>query len=183
MTLSGFEFIAFLILAVMAISGAIAMLFSTRVIHMALAMAFTFFSIACIYLLLNAEFLAVIQILIYTGAVTIMMLFGVMLTRHKKKEELDGPAGFRSEGQSETSVGKWHGTLSLIAVILFFGVLYWIIYQTGPLPVSEFDPNQYTVELIGKEIFTHYVIPFELASVLLSVALVGAVILAKKEGK
>lgn len=181
MTLSGIEFIVFLILAVMAISGAIAMLFSTRVIHMALAMAFTFFSIACIYLHLNAEFLAVIQILIYTGAVTIMMLFGVMLTRHKKKEELDIPTVLRAEEKSESSVGKWHGTFSLIGVILFFGVIYWIIYQTGPLPASEFDPSQYAVEMLGREIFTHYVIPFELTSVLLSVALVGAVILAKKE--
>jgi len=180
MTLSG-EFIAFFILAVMAISGAVFMLNFTRVIHMALSMAFTFFSLAGLFLLLDAEFLAVIQVLIYTGAVSIMMLFGIMLTRHKKKEEVHLPTGGQSEEMS-SSINKRHGVLSFVGVALFFGVVMWIIYQS-PIQANEIDPRNYGVHLLGKEVFTHYVIPFELASVLLLVALVGAVILAKREGK
>lgn len=162
------EFIAFFILSVMAICGAVFMINAERVIHMALSLAFTFFSIAGIYLLLEAEFLAVIQILIYTGAITILMLFGIMLTKHKVEER--------------TSISIRHGIISFIAVAGLFGLLIWIIYRTPIL--SQGVRDQVTnVAQLGDRVFKHYVIPFELTSVLLLVALVGAVILAKKEGK
>ncbi|MBA4495969.1 NADH-quinone oxidoreductase subunit J [Paenactinomyces guangxiensis] len=162
------EFIAFFILSVMAIGGAVFMINFTRVIHMALALAFTFFSIAGIYLLLNAEFLAVVQILIYTGAVSILMLFGIMLTKHKDEDQ--------------GSIRPMHSVLSFIGVAAFFGVVMWIIYQT-PIAGGTADPKLFGVAKLGETVFKQYVIPFELASVLLLVALVGAVILAKKEEK
>ncbi|MBA4602970.1 NADH-quinone oxidoreductase subunit J [Thermoactinomyces mirandus] len=162
------EFIAFFILSVMAIGGAVFMINFTRVIHMALALAFTFLSIAGIYLQLHAEFLAVIQILIYTGAISILMLFGIMLT--KNHEEL------------KSSIAPWHAVLSFVGVAAFFGVLMWIIYQT-PVISEPSDGEGWTILQLGERVFTEYVIPFELASILLLVALVGAVVLAKKEEK
>lgn len=66
----------------------------TKVVHMVVALVFTFISIAGIYVMLSAEFIAVVQILIYSGAITIMMLFGIMLTRHNDKNETSG-GGFR----------------------------------------------------------------------------------------
>ncbi|KPC75745.1 NADH:ubiquinone oxidoreductase subunit J [Thermoactinomyces vulgaris] len=162
------EFIAFFILSVMAICGAVFMINATRVIHMALSLAFTFFSIAGIYLLLEAEFLAVIQILIYTGAVSILMLFGIMLTKHKEEEQ--------------PSISSWHSIISFCATGALFGLLIWVIYRS-PLLSQPSQKVAATVGQLGGSVFKQYVIPFELTSVLLLVALVGAVILAKREGK
>jgi NADH-quinone oxidoreductase subunit J len=167
MNLTG-EFVAFFILAVMAIGGAVFMINFTRVIHMALALAFTFFSIAGIYLLLNAEFVAVVQVLIYTGAVSILMLFGIMLTKHRDEDK--------------GSIAPWHSVLSFIAVGAFFGIVMWIIHRT-PIAGEAANLKEFGVAKLGEAVFKQYVIPFELASVLLLVALVGAVILAKKEEK
>ncbi|MBD1372148.1 NADH-quinone oxidoreductase subunit J [Hazenella sp. IB182357] len=158
------EFIAFFILSVMAIGGAVFMINATRVMHMALSLAFTFFSIAGIYLLLNAMFIAVIQILIYTGAISILMLFGIMLTKHRDE---DRPA-----------ISTRHLGISFGVVFLFLGGILFVIYQT---PLMGEGTAPLTVQELGTSVFKQYVIPFELASVLLLVALVGAIILAKKE--
>ena len=120
------------------------------------------------YVLLNAEFVAVVQVLIYTGAVTILMLFGIMLTRHRDEEREDGR--------------RWHRLLSFVGVTAFGLILLLTIWRL-PFPESEADPASYTVQRLGEIVFRHYVIPFELTSVLLLVALVGAVILAKREGQ
>jgi NADH-quinone oxidoreductase subunit J len=165
MTLSG-EFVAFFILSVMAIGGAVFMINLQSVIHMALALAFTFFSVAGIYLLLHAEFLAMIQVLIYTGAVSILMLFGIMLTKHRDEEK--------------TSIAPWQGIISFLTVACFFGVVMLIIYRT-PISGEAVNLQEFDTGHLGAAVFKSYVIPFELASVLLLVALVGAVILAKRE--
>lgn len=163
------EFIAFFILSVCAIGGAVFMINLTKVMHMAIALAFTFLSIAGIYFLLNAEFLAVVQILIYTGAITILMIFGIMLTKHRLEEK-----------KTKRIVSDVQGlTLSL----LLFGIIMWTVYQLpiGTEPDSQIQASN--VADLGELIFTQYVIPFELTSVLLLVALVGAILLAKREEK
>lgn len=167
MNLTG-EFIAFFVLSVMAIGGAVFMINFNRVMHMALSLAFTFLSIAGIYLLLNAEFLAVIQVLIYTGAVSIIMVFGIMLTKHTDDDR--------------PSIRPWHAVVSFIAAAGFFGAVVWIIYQT-PIMTDTEAAHSFGVAQLGEAVFKHYVIPFELTSILLLVALVGAIILAKKEEK
>ena len=78
------EFLAFLILSIIAVTGGVLLLNLTNVVHMVLSLVATFISIAGIYILLSAEFLAVVQILIYSGAITIIMLFGIMLTRPER---------------------------------------------------------------------------------------------------
>lgn len=165
MQLSG-EFIAFFVLAILAIGGAVFMIHFTRVVHMVLALAFTFLSIAGLYVTLHAEFLAVVQVLIYTGAVSILMLFGIMLTKHRASESTDGR--------------RLHQWLSLAGVAGFFGVLMMIIYRT-PFGGEQADVKAFSVAKLGESVFKQYVIPFELTSVLLLVALVGAIILAGKE--
>lgn len=116
------EFIAFFVLAVCAIGGAVFMLNFTRVVHMVLSLAFTLLSIAGIYVLLNAEFLAVAQVLIYTGSVSILMLFGIMLTRHRDQEE---------------TVRPWHSFFSFVGVGALFGILIHTIYNT---PLKRVQP-------------------------------------------
>jgi NADH-quinone oxidoreductase subunit J len=166
-SLSG-EWIAFLFLSVMAIGGAVFMINLTRVIHMVLALAFTFFSIAGIFLLLEAEFLAVVQVLIYTGAISILMLFGIMLTRHH--DEMNIPSH------------PWHVFVRFTVVAIFFSMLVGVIYQT-PLIHQTFDAKGFRVVELGEALFKRYVIPFELTSILLLVVLVGAIMLARREEK
>lgn len=164
MTITG-EIVAFMIIAVFVIGGAIFMINMTKVVHMVFAVALTLIGIAGIFVLLHAEFLAVVQVLIYSGAMTILMLFGIMLTKH------------RDEEQPSRGI---HNVLSFFVVAALFAFLMWGIYTT-PFPAETADVSTFTVENIGTVLFKKYVIPFELTSVLLLVALVGAVILAKKE--
>ncbi|OYD08203.1 NADH-quinone oxidoreductase subunit J [Paludifilum halophilum] len=160
------EFIAFFLLSVMAIAGAVFMINFTRVVHMILALAFTFLGIAGIFVTLNAEFLAVVQVLIYTGAVSILMLFGIMLTRHRD-ETRDGGR-------------PWHAFLCFLGVGGFFALLMRIIYGS-PFNGETAKTETFSVSGLGESVFKQYVIPFEVTSILLLVALVGAIILAKKE--
>jgi len=167
MTFSG-EFLAFILLALVAISGGVLLLNLTKVVHMVVALVFTFISIAGIYILLSAEFLAVVQVLIYSGAISIIMLFGIMLTKHNDEEEAT-PKG-----------GKWRKAFLLLGVLAFGAVFYAGIYNLdfGSAPVALHENN---AEQIGISLFSDYVIPFELMSVLLLVAFVGAIVLSKKD--
>jgi NADH-quinone oxidoreductase subunit J len=162
------EYIAFLALALVALAGGIFMLNLTKVVHMVVALVFTFVSIAGVYVLLSAEFIAAVQVLIYSGAITIIMLFGIMLTRHQ------------DDGQSTGS--PLRKALALLATLAFGAAVYVGIRHLdfGEEATALHEKN---TEQIGVALYTKYVIPFELTSVLLLVALVGAIILAKKDDK
>ena len=159
------EYVAFFIFALMAITGAVLVINLNRVIHMVLAMGLTFLGVAGLFLILNAEFLAVVQILIYAGAITIMMALGVMMTNqhHEKRVRRHGHAFFAFLG----------------AGIIGGIILYGIYITKWPTTHSPFDENN--VLTIGERLFTEYVIPFEIASILLLIALIGSVLIAKKE--
>lgn len=160
------EFVTFLILSIVTIGGAVFMLNFTKVVHMVISLALTLLGIAGIYFLLNAEFIGIVQVLIYSGAVTVLMLFGIMMTRHTAEE---APSG-----------RPLHGVFSFLAVALLFAFLMWGI-NTTPFPAETADVSAFTVKNLGETVFNAYVIPFELAAVLLFTALIGAIILAKKE--
>lgn len=162
------ETILFLLLSFGAIGGAIFFINLERVMHMAVALAFCFFSIAGIYLLLHAEFIAVIQILIYTGAVSILMIYGIMLT--KQKEE---------EGQEEKRF--WDRAAAFAGVGILLAALLWIL-NLFPF-IGPAETGNFKLVDIGMALFKKYVIPFEIASILLLIALMGAIILAKREEK
>lgn len=162
------EFIAFFILAVCIFAGAVFMLNLQRIIHMIFAMAFTFLSIAGIYLLLQAEFIAVVQVIVYTGAVSILAVFGIMMTKHTVNEEANKPrVKFKS--------------LVFVLIAAFLGLMVWVIQGAnwGNHGIN-YDVKNNTAE-IGEALFTKFVIPFELVSVLLLVALIGAIIMAKED--
>ncbi|MFE4076580.1 NADH-quinone oxidoreductase subunit J [Peribacillus sp. YIM B13477] len=165
MSLSG-ELIAFIGLALVAIVGGVLLITLTKVVHMVIALVFTFWGIAGIYMLLSAEFVAIVQILIYSGAITIVMLFGIMLTKH---QENDAPAK-----------GGW-GNFSLLAAIAGFAVAVYLGIYNLDIPVQPTALHEENTKQIGIELFSKYVIPFEVMSVLLLVALVGAIVLAKKD--
>lgn len=163
------EFVAFFILSLLTIGGAVFMISFTRVVHMVISLGITFISIAGLFVLLGAEFVGVSQILVYSGAISILMLFGIMLTKHDANDEGTGPS--------------WKNRFSLVFVVVLFGLLFWGIQRTPwPAPPQTAASTVSNAKEIGIAVFTKYVIPFELLSVLLLVALVGAIIMAKKEG-
>jgi NADH-quinone oxidoreductase subunit J len=167
MTISG-AWILFVVLAGGTIAGGVMLLLLRKVVHMMMSLVLTFVSLAGIYVLLSAEFMAVVQILLYSGAVTIMLLFGLMLSKDKEEEPVF----------TRTSLRYVLVTLSTIG----FGVMVYAGILQLPVMAGELTLPPDAVATIGKELFTKYFIPFELTSVVLLASLVGAVILAKKEG-
>lgn len=166
--LSNGENWVFLVFATMAIGGALYMISFTKVVHMVLSAALTFVSLAGIYFLLEAEFVAVVQILIYAGAISILMIFGIMMTNHRSADEGLTP--------------PLHTGTAFVGVLVLFGLLFFSIqnavYKVGAVT---FDPGQDNTLELGMLFFNNYVIPFELMSVLLTVAFIGAVVIAKRE--
>ncbi|TLS35822.1 NADH-quinone oxidoreductase subunit J [Pseudalkalibacillus caeni] len=162
------ELLAFFILSLIAIAGGVMMLNLTKVVHMVIALVFTFLAIAGLYVLLSAEFVAVVQVLIYSGAITIIMLFGIMLTRH--------------DDRTEAKTGKGRQWLVLASVIAFFAIMF---YGIRNLSLGEQATTLHVknTEQIGMLLYSKFVIPFELVSIVLLVALVGAIILAKRDDK
>jgi len=160
------EFVAFFILSVCAIVGAVLAINFTKVVHTTLSIAFTFISLAGLYVVLEAEFLAFVQVLLYVGAITILMIFGIMMTKH--------------DGEGREPARPFLETLAAIGCICLFGILFFGIrnatFQVPTALASEDNTRE-----IGILMFTQYAIPFELTSVLLTVAFIGAIALAKRE--
>lgn len=161
------ENIAFTLLAVIMISSAVFMISFTKVVHMVVSLALVFLSMAGLYILLEAEFVAVVQILIYAGAISILMIFGIMMTKHGEPEE-----------EPKRPI---HNILLFIGVLGLFGILFYVIQSTTFTAAPEFNPSLDNTRAIGELLYSNYVIPFELVSVLLTVAFIGAIIMAKRE--
>ncbi|MEH7513692.1 NADH-quinone oxidoreductase subunit J [Gottfriedia acidiceleris] len=163
--MSGFV-VAFFLLSLSAILGGVMMLNSMKVMHMMLSLVLTFISIAGIYVLLSAEFVAVVQILIYSGAVTILMIFGIMLTKH--------------DIESEKPKRNWRNIAAFIGIVAF-GVVMFLGVNGLSIDASDVDLATNNTKNIGLQLFTNHIVPFEVMSVLLLIALVGAIILAKSD--
>ncbi len=165
MTFDG-EFLAFFILSLFVIGGAVFMISFTKVVHMVVSIAFTFISLSGLYVLLEAEFVAFVQVLIYAGALSILMIFGIMMTRHQDNEDVPRR--------------PLHNFLVAVGVLCFFGILFFAIQRTS-FPGGDFHPGEDNTLAIGELLYNQYVIPFEIVSVLLTVAFIGAIVLAKRE--
>jgi len=159
--------VVFALLAVIMISSAVFMISFNKVVHMVVSMALVFVSMAGLYILLEADFVAVVQILVYAGGITILMMFGIMMTKHGRAEEPPKRPLFN--------------VLLLIGVLALFGTIFYAIQDTAFITGAPADFTQDQVKAIGERIYNNHVIPFELISVLLTVAFIGAIILAKRE--
>jgi len=158
--------IMFMVFALLAIGGAVFMLNFTKVVHMVISLAVTFISLAGIYILLQAEFVAVVQVLIYASAITILMIFGIVMTNHQEIEQpLERPL---------------HHVLVIVGILAFFGIVFYSVQQ-AVFPDATVEHAVNNTEKIGLQLFTQHVIPFELMSALLTVAFIGAIIIAKRE--
>lgn len=159
--------IAFAVLAVIMISSAVFMISYTKIVHMVVSLALVFLSMAGLFVMLQAEFVAVVQVLIYAGAVSILMIFGIMMTRHDQHDQEPRRPAFQA--------------LLFIGVLAFFGIIFYAIQSTTFAPSASFEPALNNTQEIGKLIYHEYVIPFELVSVLLTVAFIGSIVMAKRE--
>jgi NADH-quinone oxidoreductase subunit J len=163
-----FAQIIFLITAAVILGSALMVVSTRNLVHAALWLIVTLFGAAVLYAILNANFLAVVQVVVYIGAIAILFIFAIMLTR---REMLDrGP---------QLNRGWW---LSAIIAVLTFGGLFWMLQSWSGFSKAAPDfPSGYdAVSQLGKALIspTGFVLPFEVASVLLLAALVGAVYVA-----
>ncbi len=162
------EQIIFLIVGAVALLSALMVVTMRNLVHAALWLVATLFGVAIIYALLNAGFLAVVQVVVYIGAIAILFIFAVMLTR-------------RQAADTGASVNKnwWAG--ALMAVLTFAGLAFLLQSWSGFSKTASAIPSGFdAVSQLGDALTSPagYVLPFEVASVLLLAALVGAVYLA-----
>lgn len=164
----GVQIVSFGILSVMMLGAAIGVVLLDSIVYSAFLLGGVFISIAGIYLLLNADFIAAAQVLIYVGAVNVLILFAIMLV-NKRQEFQPVPRGWIRKA----------ATAAVCAGI--FALLSTMVLST-PWAISTATPaGNASVVVIGLHFFSDFLLPFELASILLLMALIGAVVLARRE--
>ncbi len=158
----------FLILAIITLAGGVAAMTMRHLVHCALALVVSFAGLAALYLNLGAEFAGLAQLLVYVGAIAILIVFAILLTR-----------GGEGEPKGVFSPGGIAGALLALAV---FGVLAWAVERSslGHTPVAGTAP-QATMRQIGFALMDRYVLPLEVIALMLTAAMIGAVILAMRE--
>jgi NADH-quinone oxidoreductase subunit J len=163
------QLITFFILAIIAIAAALGMLFSRSAVYSALFLVLNFGTVAVFYILLNAPFIAMAQVSVYAGAIMVLFLFVIML--------------LGTELLPPSNALPWQRPLAVfLAVVLFSESIYLLFIRkaaTGdvPQPIQTFGSPQD----VGQALFTSYLLPFEITSVLLLIAMVGAIVLAVRE--
>lgn len=164
----GVQIVSFGILAAMMIGAAMGVVLLSNIVYSAFLLAAVFISIAGMYLLLNADFVATAQVLIYVGAVNVLILFAIMLVNKREDFAPVRNAWVRPALTSVVSLGLF---ALLSAMVL---ATPWS-FSTGATPGNS------SIVSIGQHFFSDFLLPFELASVLLLMAMVGAIILARRE--
>jgi NADH-quinone oxidoreductase subunit J len=161
--------VVFYLFAFITVVSAFVVVFSKNIIYAAFALLFTFFGVAGLYVLLSADFLAVTQVLIYVGGILVLLLFGVMLTNKVINVEIKS--------------GTMNTIPALIMAAVVAGSLAGLFYATwkGTAVVPAMAGS--STKTIGELLMTSYLLPFEIASVILLVALVGAAMTARRNRK
>lgn len=156
--------IAFVVLAVVAVAGAGGVLVARNIFHSALFLVLVFVAVAGLYITLSADFIAAIQVLVYAGAVAVLLLFAIMLTH-------DSVQG--------NPWGRFAGPAFFVAALVATVVILVVVQTVWPAVPAV--PSEPTSTRIANALFNHWVLPFEVASVVLLAALVGAIVLAREE--
>lgn len=159
--------IPFVIIAILTIAGAVAAMTLRNLVHCALAMAVAFGGLALLYLQLDAQFVGFTQVLVYIGAVAILLVFAILLTR----------GGEAPEKSVFSATWLWGG----VVTVAVFATLAWAIknsFASQREPAAEVEA---TVKQIGDALMTRFVLPLEVMGLLLTAALIGAVIIAMRD--
>ncbi|MEE9166732.1 MAG: NADH-quinone oxidoreductase subunit J [Candidatus Neomarinimicrobiota bacterium] len=159
----------FYIISFIAVASALLVVLNRNAVYSVIFLILTFFSLASLFLLLGAYFLAVLEILIYAGAIMVLFLFVIMLLNVSREDALPRLVQLKRG-------------LSLLLIIVFFLGLTLIIIQGTPIhPGPRVVGTHGSVAALGEALFSKYLFPFEVASLLLFVALIGTVYLAKRK--
>jgi NADH:ubiquinone oxidoreductase subunit 6 (subunit J) len=159
----------FIITAVVTLLGAVFAMSLRNLVHCALAMAVAFSGVAAMYLQLDAQFAGFAEILVYVGAIAILIVFAILLTRSGETPE-----------KSVLTSGWWAG---IAVTAMVFTILGWAILSSSAVPKDLPVAPVATVKNIGDALMTKYVLPLEIVGEVLTVAMIGAVIIALKEDK
>ena len=162
------ELICFAILSTVVVLGSLGVILLANIVYSAFLLGGVFMAVAGLYLLLNASFVAAAQVLVYVGAVNVLILFAIMLVN--KKEDLKPIKSLQV--RRFLSAGVCAGLLLLLIRVDL--TTPWAL--PGPAAIGE-----KATERIGEHLFTDYLLPFELASVLLLMAMIGAIVLARRD--
>jgi len=154
---------AFIIIAIFTLSGALAAACLRKLVHAALCLVLAFIGLAAFYFLLGAEFVGLVQVFVYVGAVAVLIVFTILLTRRDDEET----RGF-----------NWAGALVALAV---FAGLVWTILKTSSVSVVAPAIEALTVKRIGEVLMTNYIWPLQCVGLLLTAALIGALVLVMEE--
>ena len=155
--------VAFLVIAIITLSGALAAATLRKLIHAALCLVIAFVGLAAFFFLLGAEFVGLVQVFVYVGAVAVLIVFTILLTRR----EVNGTRGI-----------NWGGAVVALAV---FGGLLWTILKTKSLAIPAPQIEPLTVKRIGEVLMTDFVWPLQCVGLVLTAALIGALVLVMEE--
>lgn len=161
-----FAQILFVLMAIVIVVTSIGVVASRNPVRSALNLVANFFALAVLYLFLYAQFVAAVQIIVYAGAIMVLFLFTIMLLN------LGSPAELADRGEIKRPI-TWG--LALLFVIVLAGGVFARLGQAQPA-----QDDMGTVQMVGKFLFTDWVYPFELTSILLLIAIVGAIVMAKR---
>jgi NADH-quinone oxidoreductase subunit J len=168
------ELFVFLVLSLVAIASALGMLFSRNTIYSALFLVLNFVTVAVFYLMLGAPFIAMSQITVYAGAIMVLFLFVIMLL------------GAENLTSSPTQAMSWQRPLAFLLAITLTVESVYLIFARAKLDTVIAAPDAATNSMenlreMAMTLFDKFLLPFEITSILLLVAMVGAIVLAKKE--
>lgn len=140
-------------------------------VHSVMWMLLLFFHIAGLYLFLNAEFIAAIQVIVYAGAILVLFLFVVLLLN------------LREELQISTFIGSWPSALFIVGAILVLIISTIRSFTVSPIGTFSIDfiKKETHTKALGTVLYTDYLFPFEIASLVLLIAIIGAIVLAKRK--
>ena len=163
------QIICFLVLSLVVIIGALGVILLENIVYSAFLLGGVFMSVAGLYLLLNASFVAAAQVLVYVGAVNVLIIFAIMLVN--KKEDLKAIENIKSRKIISTSI-----CLTLLSLLIRVD-----LSNTWGLAEPGASIGEESTIRIGEHLFSDYLLPFEVASVLLLMAMIGAIVLARRD--
>ncbi|MGH2458523.1 MAG: NADH-quinone oxidoreductase subunit J family protein [Chloroflexota bacterium] len=168
MTTASWASVVFYVVAICVVLGALAVVLLPRIVHAALALVFCFFMVSGIYVLLGADFIAATQVIIYVGAITVLFLFAIMLTHHSYSAD------------SNPVNAQWLAAGPVAVVI--GALLVWVFSQAKLQVSAAATPGGVSdvTESLGKLLMGPYLIPFEIAGLLLLASMIGAIVIARE---
>jgi NADH-quinone oxidoreductase subunit J len=170
----GIEKVLFLIFGALAVIGGMATITRKKIVHALVLLVFTFINIAAIFLLTNAYFLVVVQILVYAGAIMVMFVFAIMFLDLRTFEQEEQT----HRGQRWVALAL--STLVLVEFVIVLAGITFVSARGGVTPEAVAAAGGDS-KVLGRALFDQMLLPFEVASVVLLVAMVGAIVLVKKE--